>query len=384
MEKPTIFFSHTSKDKDMVLYIQNRIKDITGNTINIFMSSDGQSIPFGTNWVHKVEEGLSLASIMFVFVTPLSVKSGWIYFEAGYAYSKGIEVIPVGINADISNLRAPLSLLQGFNIASADSLNNFIEVINKKYGYTFNESFTDDDFQKILSVNEYEATQTFQIDSIALYADFHICSEYRRIDGTTKEFDLDSIYKRIIEHLESNGIQYSNAHNNGDNKNEVITKGIRIRYKPKPKTRDSTTRGINDRGEIMLRLSPYNFMLSFEAFVEILKAITDLYDDNAYIDFHLSTDTHCLIKDEDTSSILSQYPEIFDIHKEDSNKYTYRPRNLRFGFFGNGDSWPRNTKAMDYVLFVIFEKDKIQGAFILELIKELISLRLIRPNSVNK
>ena len=65
---------------------------ITSGVIQIFMSSDGQSIPFGNNWVHKIEEGLNNAKIMFVFVTPTSIESGWIYFEAGFAYSKGIEV----------------------------------------------------------------------------------------------------------------------------------------------------------------------------------------------------------------------------------------------------------------------------------------------------
>lgn len=45
----------------------------------------------------KVEEGLQVAKIMFVFVTENSISSGWIYFEAGYAYSNGIQVIPVGI-----------------------------------------------------------------------------------------------------------------------------------------------------------------------------------------------------------------------------------------------------------------------------------------------
>lgn len=38
-----------------------------------------------------------MAKIMFVFVTENSISSGWIYFEAGYAYSNGIQVIPVGI-----------------------------------------------------------------------------------------------------------------------------------------------------------------------------------------------------------------------------------------------------------------------------------------------
>ena len=57
MSKPTLFFSHSSKDKDMVLAIKNKVMQYTSGTLEIFQSSDGESIPFGTNWIHKVEEG---------------------------------------------------------------------------------------------------------------------------------------------------------------------------------------------------------------------------------------------------------------------------------------------------------------------------------------
>ena len=97
MSKPTIFFSHSSKDKEIVLSVKDKLDKATSGVMDIFMSSDGQSIPFGTNWIHKVEEGLKSATIMFVFVTENSISSGWIYFEAGYAYSKGIQIIPEGI-----------------------------------------------------------------------------------------------------------------------------------------------------------------------------------------------------------------------------------------------------------------------------------------------
>lgn len=122
MSKATLFFSHSSKDKDVILTIKNKLDKATGGVMDIFMSSDGQSIPFGTNWIHKVEEGLQAAKIMFVFVTKNSISSGWIYFEAGYAYSKGIQVIPVGIGVDIGSLKAPLNLLQGFNVSSEDKV----------------------------------------------------------------------------------------------------------------------------------------------------------------------------------------------------------------------------------------------------------------------
>ncbi len=146
MIKPTLFFSHSSKDKDAILLLKNKLEKATGSVLNIFMSSDGQSIPFGTNWIHKIEDGLQQAKIMFVFVTENSVSSGWIYFEAGFAYSKGIQVIPVGIGIDIGGLKPPLNLLQGFNIISEDSLNNFISIVNEVFDYQFEESFTQADY----------------------------------------------------------------------------------------------------------------------------------------------------------------------------------------------------------------------------------------------
>ena len=103
MSKPTIFFSHFSKDKEIVLKIKNKLMKFTSNTIEIFQSSDGESIPFGTNWIHKVEDGLKNSKVMFVFITENSISSGWIYFEAGFAYSKGIHVIPVGLGINVGD-----------------------------------------------------------------------------------------------------------------------------------------------------------------------------------------------------------------------------------------------------------------------------------------
>ena len=71
MEKPKIFFIHSAKDRNVILPIKEKLIKITSGVIQIFMSSDGQSIPFGNNWIHKIEDGLNNAKIMFVFVTPI-------------------------------------------------------------------------------------------------------------------------------------------------------------------------------------------------------------------------------------------------------------------------------------------------------------------------
>jgi hypothetical protein len=103
---------------------------------------------------------------MFVFVTENSVSSGWIYFEAGYAYSKGIQVIPVGIGVDIGALKAPLNLLQGFNILFEDSLNNFITIINRTFDYRFESAFEHNDYLDVIRNLSSESNDTAKFEEI--------------------------------------------------------------------------------------------------------------------------------------------------------------------------------------------------------------------------
>ncbi len=154
MSKPIIFFSHSSKDKDFLKLLKKMINKKTSNSFDVFQSSDGESIPFGKDWKNKIEENLIKADIMFVFISPNSYKSNWIYFEAGFSYSQKIDVIPIGINGiDIGSLPPPINFLQGFNITSFEGLNNIIAIINKKYSYKILKDFTDSDYQKLINLS---------------------------------------------------------------------------------------------------------------------------------------------------------------------------------------------------------------------------------------
>lgn len=155
--KPTIFFSHSSLDSESIKPVKDYLLDKTGNAIQIFMSSDGASIPFGKNWLKEIEEALSSCKLMFVWVTPNSSNSNWIYFESGCAYSRGIKVVPVGFDGvKLENLPAPLNFLQGFNIYSASSLNNIIAIINQEFGLTFPHFFDENFYQKSIRISSTE------------------------------------------------------------------------------------------------------------------------------------------------------------------------------------------------------------------------------------
>ncbi|PCJ54620.1 MAG: hypothetical protein COA79_21800 [Planctomycetota bacterium] len=155
IKKPKIFFSHSSKDKDILLKLKDLFITKTGGAIDVFLSSDGQSIPFGRNWVHRVEEGMNDSTLMIVFVTPNSLRSNWIYFEAGYVYSKKIRVVPVGfLDIDLSTIPPPLGLLQGFNISNKDGLDNLISVVNDEYEHNHDNNFSDEEYNELIHLGD--------------------------------------------------------------------------------------------------------------------------------------------------------------------------------------------------------------------------------------
>jgi hypothetical protein len=173
MQKPATFFSHSSQDKHALAKLKEQFLTKTSGSIDVFLYSDGQSIPFGRNWVHSVEQALNDAKLMVVFVTPNSLRSNWLHFEAGYAYSKNIQVIPVDIGIDLATVGAPLNLLQGFNITSEAGLNNLIAVVNEAFGHAHAESFTIEDFHVIttscrLSMNTTLGPHTNSIKEITV------------------------------------------------------------------------------------------------------------------------------------------------------------------------------------------------------------------------
>lgn len=162
VSKPTLFLSHAAKDARPLGLLRERLLAIMGNTIEIFQSSDGQSIPFGRNWIHEVEEALNRAKLMYVFLSPAALESKWVLFEAGYVYSKKIQVVPVGIlGVDLARIGPPLGFLQGFNITSGSAMNNLLTIINRTFTYSFDEVFNDSDYKRIFLSEQVRSTSLF-------------------------------------------------------------------------------------------------------------------------------------------------------------------------------------------------------------------------------
>ncbi|HMO52806.1 MAG TPA: toll/interleukin-1 receptor domain-containing protein [Kiritimatiellia bacterium] len=200
MNKPSIFFSHSSKDKAVLTRLKTLFTEKTGQTIDVFLSSDGQSIPLGRNWVHRIQEALESTTVMVVFLTPNSVSSSWIYFESGFAYSKGIKVIPVGLlGVDLTQIPPPLSLLQGFNIRSQDGLNNLIALANTEFSHSHTASFNDQEMKDLLALSD-TSTGFIGENSAALIKAIYFFLSASNDRPTTIEKSMSALSSCLAEH----------------------------------------------------------------------------------------------------------------------------------------------------------------------------------------
>lgn len=206
MDKPIIFFSHSIKDKEYLIKLKELLLEKTNNTIKVFLSCDGQSLPFGKNWVFEIEQSLNKTNIMFVFLSPNSVHSKWIYFESGFSYSKNIEVIPIGIlGLDLNQIPPPMSLLQGFNIKDKNGLNNLISIFNTKFNFSHKLQFTEKEFIELEGCSTDNLL--WSINEIIDHIKIQLVPSFK-ING--KEINLKSkAFNIFLKYFKENNIDYS-------------------------------------------------------------------------------------------------------------------------------------------------------------------------------
>lgn len=331
MNKPTIFFSHSSKDKKILTSIKNHLLKITSNTIKIFQSSDGESIPFGNNWVHKIEENLKVSKLMFVFVTPNSIKSNWLYFESGFSYSKGVKVIPIGLNGiDVGQIGPPINLLQGFNINSHEGLNNIVSIINKEFETNYGNDFQKQDYSNIIQLAE--GTSGY------LNRNYFINYIFTNFGKMKNETIIDSPYETIKSNIEQKKIHHSIVNN------EIYLNGMSILKE--------------DFQRFHIRIDEINLKEN----IEIINSIAqEIYDPPLEI-FWLSIKFYENIELLTTNFKLSSRLNLIGIKMTEENGDLYYFKSLRFGLFPHAE-------YREEQLRIVYVIEKINYEDIFELIE---------------
>jgi hypothetical protein len=111
-----IFISHAAVDNEIALELKRNISAAFSN-VEIFVSSDPESLAPGDPWVQKILAALERASLIIAIVSERGLSRKWVWFESGRAWFSGIKLLPCCLGkVRKGKLEAPFSLIQGLNI----------------------------------------------------------------------------------------------------------------------------------------------------------------------------------------------------------------------------------------------------------------------------
>jgi len=164
MQKPLIFISHITAEKEIADALRGLIESTFMGMIDVFISSDPESIAMGGKWLDRITQGLQACVIEIVLASPTSIRRPWINFEAGAGWVRGIPVIPIchsGMNPD--TLPPPLSSLQSALATESDSIERVLSVLAKALECKMPKVIDVAPF--ITCVNEFE-TLSLQIENV--------------------------------------------------------------------------------------------------------------------------------------------------------------------------------------------------------------------------
>lgn len=133
--KPTVFLSHIGEEKALAGILKTEIEGCFLGLVDVFVSSDAQTITLGQNWLDRITSGLRTCKAMLLLCSHASIKRPWLNFEAGAGWARAIEVAPIchsGLRP--VELPLPLGLLQGVEASNGHKLQEVFGLIARQLG----------------------------------------------------------------------------------------------------------------------------------------------------------------------------------------------------------------------------------------------------------
>ena len=124
-----VFISHISAERELAVFLKEQLEKHFLGLVNVFVSSDEESIEAGAAWLDAVKRALTTAELQLVLCSVASTGRPWVNFEAGAAWVRGIPVVPLCHSGlEPAHLPMPLSALQGGSVTNPET---FVRLYNR-------------------------------------------------------------------------------------------------------------------------------------------------------------------------------------------------------------------------------------------------------------
>jgi len=147
----SLFVSHAHRSQAYAGVIKRQILTAFDHKLDVFVSSDTDSISAGEHWKTKIKSELSRADLILVVVDIDLASRPWLFFEVGGAWILDKPVIPIchaGMRP--KDLPSQLKDYQSVDTSKNDAATRLLKSISKHFELSPRENFDLNEFQKEL------------------------------------------------------------------------------------------------------------------------------------------------------------------------------------------------------------------------------------------
>jgi hypothetical protein len=90
-----VFISFVQGDKVVATAVKRIVEHDLRPQVSVFMTADQSQLLAGDDWLQRIRQEITKASIVILMLSKRSIATPWVNFEAGAAWIMGKRVIPV-------------------------------------------------------------------------------------------------------------------------------------------------------------------------------------------------------------------------------------------------------------------------------------------------
>jgi hypothetical protein len=130
-----IFISHIQEEFQVALVLKKWIELAFPDHCEVMVSTNPENIPTVSRYLEKNEQAFLDVKAVIILCSPVSIQTPWIPFEAGCAWMRKINIIPVchgGLPP--AELPQPLAVFQGFDLNQKDFGQKLFFILSQELG----------------------------------------------------------------------------------------------------------------------------------------------------------------------------------------------------------------------------------------------------------
>jgi len=193
-----IFISHIGDEAPVADALKAYLMRCFGPSLQVFVSSDYDSIATGEEWYRAIVRGIRAASVVVVLLSRYSIDRRWINFESGLALGANVRMLPLTIRGfHPGDVGLPLSQFHARTLSDALAVEGVIHAIADATGSTILRIEASDFIEQLMRIEANLPVKSITLEPLLYGAGGDRLLRFRLSNTGNRDVELIEVEVRV-------------------------------------------------------------------------------------------------------------------------------------------------------------------------------------------